>query len=153
MTSLVGQLPIFTVKAELAPMLSLGHTPYGERRVVGITGGTVHGRKLTGRILPGGADWQIIRKDGAADIQARYVIETDSGARILVDSKGLRHGPPDVLERLARGDKVDPAQYYFRTVMRFETGDPELDWLNRILALARGERSARSVRLDVYEVE
>jgi len=153
MTSLLGNLPIFTVDAELEAVLSLGQTPYGERRVVGITGGTVQGPKLTGRILPGGADWQIIRKDGAADIQARYVIETDRGARVVVDSKGLRHGPPEVLERLARGDKVDPAQYYFRTVMRFETGNAELDWLNRILALARGQRQARSVRLDVYEVE
>ena len=69
-----------------------------------------------------------------------------------MNSVGLRHGPPEVLERLARGDKVDPAQYYFRTAMRFETGDAELDWLNRILALARGERQARAVRLDVYEV-
>jgi hypothetical protein len=153
MTSLVGNLPIFTIDAELEAVLSLGHTPYGERRFVGIAGGTVQGPKLNGRILPGGADWQIIRKDGAADIQARYVIESDRGARILVNSVGLRHGPPEVLERLARGDKVDPAQYYFRTVMRFETGDAGLDWLNRILALARGERSARSVRLDVYEVE
>ena len=153
MTALVGNEPIFTVDAELEAVLSLGHTPYGERRVVGITGGTVQGPKLTGRILPGGADWQIIRKDGAADIQARYIIETERGARVVVDSKGLRHGPPDVLERLARGDKVDPAQYYFRTVMRFETGDAELDWLNRILALARGRREARSVRLDVYEVK
>jgi hypothetical protein len=153
MTSLVGNEPIFTVDAELEAVLSLGHTPYGERRVVGITGGTVQGPKLKGRILPGGADWQIIRKDGAADIQARYVIETERGARVVVDSKGLRHGPPEVLERLARGDKVDPAQYYFRTAMRFETGDAELDWLNRILALARGRREARSVRLDVYEVK
>jgi len=153
MTALVGNEPIFTVDAELEAVLSLGHTPYGERRVVGITGGTVQGPKLKGRILPGGADWQIIRKDGAADIQARYIIETERGARLVVDSKGLRHGPPDVLERLARGDKVDPAQYYFRTVMRFETGDAELDWLNRILALARGRREARSVRLDVYEVK
>jgi len=153
MTALVGNEPIFTVDAELEAVLSVGHTPYGERRVVGISGGTVQGPKLKGRILPGGADWQIIRKDGAADIQARYIIETDRGARVVVDSKGLRHGPPEVLERLARGDKVDPAQYYFRTAMRFETGDKELDWLNRILALARGERSARSVRLDVYEVQ
>ncbi len=152
MTLIVGNEPIFTVDAELEAILSLGHTPYGERRVVGITGGTVQG-KVNGRILPGGADWQIIRKDGAADIQARYVIETDRGARIVVDSKGLRHGPPEALERLARGDKVDPAQYYFRTVMRFETADPELDWLNRILALARGQRDARNVRLDVYEVK
>jgi Protein of unknown function (DUF3237) len=144
---------IFTIDAELEAMLNFGSTPYGERRIIGISGGTVQGPKLNGRILPGGADWQIIRSDGAADIQARYTIEADGGAHILVNSQGLRHGPPEVLERLARGDKVDPALYYFRTVMRFETGDAGLGWLNRILALARGERRARSVRLEVYEVE
>ena len=144
---------IFTIDAELEAMLNFGSTPYGERRIIGISGGTVQGPRLNGRILPGGADWQIIRSDGAADIQARYTIEADGGAHILVNSQGLRHGPPEVLERLARGDKVDPALYYFRTVMRFETGDAGLGWLNRILALARGERRARSVRLEVYEVE
>ena len=149
---LLSDQPIFTVDAELEPMLNLGRTPYGERRIIGIAGGTVHGPRLQGRILPGGADWQFIRNDGAADIQARYTIEAASGAHILVDSVGLRHGPPEVIARLARGDKVDPALYYFRTVMRFETGDAELDWLNRILALARGQREAMSVRLDVYEV-
>ena len=150
---MLSSAPIFTIQAELDAMMTLGSTPYGERRLVGITGGTVTGPKLTGRILPGGADWQIVRGDGAADIQARYVIETDSGAHIMVDSKGLRHGPPQVLEKLARGENVDPALYYFRTAMRFETADPAFDWLNRILAVARGQRQARSVRLDVYEVE
>jgi hypothetical protein len=145
--------PIFTIQAELEAIMSLGRTPLGERRIIGILGGTVQGPKLNGRVLPGGADWQIVRADGAADIQARYTIETDSGARILVNSDGLRHGPPDVLEKLARGDSVDPALYYFRTVMRFETSAPEVDWMNRILALARGQREARAVRLDVYEVE
>ncbi len=150
---MLSPAPIFTVTAELAAMMTLGRTPYGERRVIGIVGGTVQGPKLNGRILPGGADWQIVRADGAADIQARYIIESDQGARIVVNSTGLRHGPPEVLAQLARGDKVDPARYYFRTVMRFETADAGVDWLNRILALARGERQARSVRLDVYEVE
>jgi hypothetical protein len=145
--------PIFTVHADLEPIMNLGHTPYGERRVIGITGGTVSGPKLKGRILPGGSDWQIIRGDGAADIQARYTIESDTGARILVYSAGLRHGPPEVMERLAKGDNVDPSLYYFRTVLRFETADPSVDWLNRILGLARGAREARAVRLDVYEVE
>ncbi|HEX3858216.1 MAG TPA: DUF3237 domain-containing protein [Pseudolabrys sp.] len=149
---LLGHQPIFTIAAELEAVVTLGRTPYGERRFVGITGGTVRGPKLNGRILPGGADWQIVRTDTAADIEARYIIEAESGARILVNSAGLRHGPPEVLEQLARGDKVDPALYYFRTVMRFETADPAADWLNRILALARGERAARSVRLEVYEV-
>jgi hypothetical protein len=150
---MLGKAPIFTIEAELDAMMSLGRTPYGERRFVGISGGTVSGAKLNGRILPGGADWQIVRADGAADIEARYVIETDKGARVMVDSKGLRHGPPEVIEKLARGDKVDPALYYFRTVMRFEAADPALAWLNRILALARGEREARRVRLAVFEVE
>jgi hypothetical protein len=153
MAGMLGTHPIFTIHAELEAIMNLGRTPYGERRVIGILGGSVKGAKLNGRILPGGADWQIVRNDGVADIQARYTIETDAGARILVSSEGLRHGPPAVMERLARGDSVDPAQYYFRTAMRFETADPAVDWLNRILALARGQREARSVRLDVYEVE
>ncbi|MEP7030599.1 MAG: DUF3237 domain-containing protein [Pseudolabrys sp.] len=150
---MLGTQPIFTIHAELEGILNLGHTPYGERRIISILGGTVRGPKLTGRILPGGADWQIIRSDGAADIQARYTIETDSGATIMVQSDGLRHGPPDVMARLAQGDNVDPTLYYFRTAMRFETADPAVDWLNRIIALARGQREARAVRLDVYEVK
>jgi uncharacterized protein DUF3237 len=150
---MLSREPIFTIHAELEGVTSLGRTPYGERRVIGILGGSVRGPKLAGRILPGGADWQIIRSDGAADIKARYTIETDAGALIMVTSEGLRHGPPDVLEKLLRGDNVDPRLYYFRTVMRFETADKSVDWLNRILALARGQREARAVRLDVYEVE
>lgn len=145
--------PIFTIHAELEAAMNLGRTPYGERRVIGITGGTVSGSKLNGRVLPGGADWQIIRTDGAADIQARYTLESDSGGRILVYSAGLRHGPPDVMTALARGDNVDPSLYYFRTVLRFETSDPAAAWLNRILALASGKREPRAVRLAVYEVE
>ena len=152
MTHLISPQPIFRVHAEVADITHLGRTPYGERRVINILGGRVEGPRLSGRILPGGADWQIVRPDGAADIQARYTIETDAGARILVDSEGLRHGPPEVMERLARGEAVDPALYYFRTVMRFETSDPAVDWLNRILALARGARDKATVRLEVHEV-
>jgi hypothetical protein len=152
MPSVLSDQPIFIVDAELDTIMNLGPTPYGERRIINILDGTVAGPKLNGRILPGGADWQFIRADGAADIQARYTIETDAGARILVSSEGLRHGPPEVIAALARGEAVDPSLYYFRTLMRFETSDRALDWLNRILALARGERRARSVRLAVYEV-
>lgn len=144
--------PIFRVEVELADILRLGQTPYGERRIIDIRGGRVSGPKLNGRILPGGADWQIIRTDGAADIRARYTIETESGALILVSNDGLRHGPPEAMERLGRGEAVDPSLYYFRTSMRFETSATEFAWLNKILALARGTREARAVRLDVYEV-
>ena len=144
--------PIFRVHVELADSLQFGPTPAGERRVINILGGRVEGAKLQGRILSGGADWQLIRADGAADIQARYTIEANGGGLILLNSEGLRHGPPDVMARLARGESVDPGQYYFRTLMRFETGEQTLSWLNRILAIAYGAREARAVRFDVFEV-
>lgn len=149
---MISPKPIFRIHAELADILPVGRTPVGERRMIAILGGRVEGDKLNGHILPGGADWQVVRSDGAADIRANYVIETDGGARVMVTSEGLRHGPPEVLERLAAGEPVAPELYYFRTVMRFETGDRGLDWLNRILALARGVRQPKHVRLDVHEV-
>src|SRR6201981_4108376 len=111
--------PIFRIYAELADILHLGATPYGDLRVSNILGGGVEGSRLSGRILPGGADWQIVRPDGVADLCARYTIESDGGARILDASDGLRHGPPDVIAQLARGEIVDPALYYFRSAMRF----------------------------------
>ncbi len=144
--------PIFTVHAALAEILPLGKTPAGERRIINILGGRVEGPRLAGQILPGGADWQLIRADGAADIQARYTIKSDQGGLVLVSSDGLRHGPPDVLARLARGEAVDPALYFFRTLMRFETADPALDWMNRILAIAHGARLPNAVTLEVFEV-
>jgi Protein of unknown function (DUF3237) len=149
---MISNEPIFRIHAELADILHLGSTPYGDRRVINILGGRVEGPHLSGRILPGGADWQIVRPDGVADLQARYTIEADGGARILVASDGLRHGPADVIAGLARGEAVDPALYYFRTAMRFETSDPALAWLNRIIAIGRGAREPRAVRLEVFEV-
>jgi hypothetical protein len=144
--------PLCIFHVELADILAFGATPYGERRVVNILGGSVTGMRLRGRILPGGADWQIIRSDGTADIRARYTIEAEDGALILVNSEGLRHGPADVIARLGRGEPVDPALYYFRTALRFETATPSHAWLNKILAIGRGQREARAVRLEVFEV-
>jgi hypothetical protein len=148
---MISKEPILRIHADLGEIVDAGTTPYGGRRVIEILGGRVEG-KVAGKILSGGADWQIIRSDGVADIQARYVIETDDGARVLVTSNGLRHGPADVLAAIARGEKVNPALYYFRTVMRFEASNPSLDWFNRIIAIARGERERLSVKLDVYEL-
>jgi hypothetical protein len=149
--NLISREPIFHVHAELAEIQQFGKSPIGERRVVDILGGRVEGRRLSGRVLPG-ADWQVVWPDGTTDLMARYGIETDSGARILVRSDGLRHGAPEVLAQLARGEPVDPSRYYFRTVMRFEAGHPSIDWLNRIIAIAVGAREKNAVHLDVYEV-
>jgi hypothetical protein len=149
---MISSEAIFRITADLGEIQMLGKTPYGERRIVEILGGSVEGRMLKGKILPGGSDWQIIRTDGVADIQARYAIETENGARILVRSEGLRHGPPEVIARVSRGENVDPSLYYFRTIMRYETSELSLDWLNRMIAIARGARERMRVKLDVFEI-
>jgi hypothetical protein len=149
---LVSDQPIFTIRSPLGGIQRLGPTPYGERRIINIEGGTVEGPRFSGKVLPGGADWQIVRADSVVHLQARYTIESDSGALILVDAEGYRHGPPEVMDRLARDETVDPALYYFRTFMRFETADPAASWLNRILAIGRGARANRAVRIEVFEV-
>ena len=149
---MISPEPIFSVRCELANILDVGMAPFGHRRVVNILGGPVSGPKLSGRVLPGGADWQIVAANGCIDLHARYTLESDAGALIQVESKGMRCASPDVLARLARGEDVDPSLYYFRTVMRFETAHPTTEWMNRILAFARGAREKNAVKLDVYEV-
>jgi Protein of unknown function (DUF3237) len=143
---------LFDARVELAEVVSLGQTPLGERRVINITGGTFKGDLLHGRVRPGGADWQLVRADGAADLDARYTLETATGALLQVRSQGLRHGPPEILARLAAGEAVDPARYYFRTVLRFETSATDLDWLNRVIAVAHGARLPRAVQLNAFEL-
>jgi hypothetical protein len=149
---LLADKPFLRIAADLEPILDLGRTPYGERRVIHIVGGRFEGPRLQGRIIPGGADWQILRADGVADLRARYTLETDEGDLILVRSDGLRHGPADVIARLTRGESVDPSHYYFRTILRFETSSQTLAWLNRILTVARGRREVDAVQLDVFKV-
>lgn len=150
--ALVAEKPMFVITSGLGGIQMLGRTPYGERRIINILGGAVEGERLRGKVLPGGADWQIVRADGVVHLTARYTIETEAGGQILVNSEGYRHGPPEVMARLARDETVDPALYYFRTFMRFETADPQTAWLNRILALGRGIRENRAVRIEVHEV-
>jgi hypothetical protein len=104
-------------------------------------------------VLPGGADWQLVRPDGVACLDARYTLETEDGALVYVRNEGLRHGPADVIEELARGATVDPASYYMRTVPHFETGDARYAWLNRIVCVATGARRATAVELEVFEVK
>lgn len=136
---------------DVGDLVSLGRGPLGERRVVSILGGTFEGPRMRGEVLPG-ADWQIARADGVLDIDARYALKEQGGGIVRVVSQGYRYAAPDVLAALARGDDVDPATYFFRTVMRFETGASSLDWLNRTIAIATAERKARRVLLEAYRV-
>ena len=149
---LLSDQPIFTIHSPLGGIQKLGHTPYGERRIINILGGTVDGPKLKGKVLPGGADWKIVRADGVVHLTARYTVATDSGGLILINAEGYRHGPAEVMARLARDETVDPSLYYFRTFMRFETADPASAWLNRILGIGRGSRANKAVRIEVFEV-
>jgi len=144
--------PLFRAEITLAAPQELGATPLGRRRVIPITGGSFRGERLSGRVLPGGADWQVIRADGVADLDARYTIQTGDGALIYVRNKGYRHGPDEVMKRLAAGEAVDPTLYYMRTTPWFETGDARYAWLNRIVCVGTGARRAAAVELEVFEV-
>jgi hypothetical protein len=139
--------PLFRAEITLAPAQELGR-----RRIIPITGGRFHGERLSGRVLPGGADWQVIRPDGVADLDARYTLETGDGALIYVRNKGYRHGPEDVIRRLAAGEAVDPKLYYMRTTPWFETGDARYAWLNRIVCVGTGARLAAGVELEFFEL-
>ena len=145
-------VPMTQVHCEVGALVTLGPAKYGERRYVPLGGGTVRGPELNGTLVEGGVDWQVNRADGALDISAHYVIRADDGALIEVQSDGLRHGPPEVMARLARGEAVAPHEYFFRTVIRFTTGAPQWLHLNKTLALAVGRREARAVLLDFYRI-
>lgn len=130
----------------------VGATEFGERRVVPITGGRVTGDRLTGAILPGGTDEQLVSPDGVTQIHARYLMRTDDGALIRVESQGIRCGPPDLMARLAKGERIDPAQIYFAASLRFETGAAVHRDLTRRLFISRGEKRPDHVLLTVWEV-
>mgnify|MGYP005863840951 CR=1 FL=1 len=140
---------LMSLAVDVGELLSLGEAPQGERRVVAILGGSFEGPALRGSILPG-ADWQLMRRDGVLEIDARYALREAGGGIVAVRSQGYRHGPPEVLAARGRGEAVDPASYFFRTVMRFETGTGRLAWLNRVIAVAVGERRARQVLLQAH---
>ena len=122
----------------------------GQRRIIPIIGGRVEGKRLNGRILNLGADWQTIFDGGLAELDTRYAMETDDGALIEIVNYGYRHGPEDVIKAVARGEDVDPSAYYMRTHARLETGDPRYEWVNRTLFVGSGARLQQSVKVDLY---
>lgn len=141
-----------TLLVDVAPPQEIGQTPAGRRRVIPIVGGTVTGALLSGRILPGGADFQSIRSDTYTDIHARYVIETDAGETVYVENTGIRTGSAEDIAKLAQGRPVDPARIYFRSYPRFETAAPRLAWLNTHLFLGTGARYPDRVELNFFAI-
>jgi hypothetical protein len=147
-----GLEPVASLEASLGPVVDLGQGAAGRRRIVPILGGRIEGSAFRGSILPGGNDVQLVRPDGTAEIAARYGVALDGGGFLFVENKGVRHGPPEALAQLARGERVDPSLIYFRTRLRFSTEVAELAWLERDLFIGAGLRLPDVVRVDVYRV-
>lgn len=139
----------FTIRVQVGPPTELGQVPRGRRRIIPILGGTFEGPNIRGKVVPGGADWQIVRADGLAELDTRYILQTDSGHLIYVQNAGVRHAPPDVTKKLLAGEPVDPSQVYFKTIPTFETSAPELQWLTRSVFIGTGERHPSDVVIRV----
>lgn len=143
---------IFAADVTVDLPLDAGHVGKGTRRFVPIAGGEVSGPKLRGQVLRGGGDWQIIRDDGVAELEARYTLRTEDGALIFVRNYGLRHGPRHVIAALSAGESVDHASYYFRGATFFETSAAQYVWLTKQIVVCTGEREPARVRLKFYQV-
>jgi hypothetical protein len=148
----VATQPLFVMRLDVVGPRAIGITPNGDRRVGVVTGGTFEGERLSGTVLDGGADWQIARADGATTLDVRLMLQTTGGDLIGISYRGLRHGPPEVMAKIAAGQAVDPASYYFRMSAMFETAAPGLDWLNRILAVGVGHRLPEGPVYSLFEV-
>ena len=152
MTPVLETRYVFTITAHIGAVTSAGDVGFGVRRIIPITGGDVRGENLNGKVCPFGADFQIIRPNELIELEAKYAIETDDGAVIYVENKGLRFGPIELLLQLKRGEPVDPRLIYFRTVPKFETGAEKYRWLMESLFIGSAARHADRVVVDVHQV-
>jgi hypothetical protein len=148
----VRTTPLFTVTLKVSKMQNLGKTPLGERRIGIVAGGSFEGPKLNGTVEEGGSDWILARPDGALQLDVRLILKTDDGQLIGMTYRGCRHGPVAVIERLNRGEPVDPSEYYFRIAPFFETASEKYGWLNRIVAVGLGHRPPQGPVYRVFEV-
>lgn len=144
---------LFELVAEVDKPFSLGFTKHGKRQVVNIVGGTFEGPLMRGNVLKGGSDFQTIREDGTADLVANYCIQTDDNQIIYLENTGIRTASPEVLDRLTKGEDVDPSQYYMRTSTNFEVDrESRYHWLNKCVAISTGMRKAKNVIIRFYKV-
>lgn len=142
---------LFTIDLEVE-VSNIGDTPYGSRRVGRFGAGNFEGPKLKGKVLPGGACWMLMRSDDVLEIEARITLETEDKQQIYMTWKGFRHGPKEVIDRLSRGETVDPEMYYFRATPYFETSSEKYCWMNRLCSIAKGSRKGTNRTFEVFEV-
>ena len=144
---------LLTISIDLHPILDLGATPAGHRRIMPVSGGRFSGERLRGEILPhAGSDLLLTRADGAFQQDVRLPLRTHDGALILMTYRGIRHSSAEVASRISRGESVSPENYYLRTVPFFETAAPAYDWLNHIVTVGIGERIPNGAAYDVFEI-
>jgi hypothetical protein len=143
---------IFDAHVTVGEPLDLGDVGKGRRRIVPITGGDFSGPQLRGVVPPGGADWQVLRDDGVAELEARYTLRADDGALIYVHNHALRHGPPEVMAALAAGRPAAPGSYYFRGAAFFETSSAHHAWITKHIIVCTGQREPARVMLQFYKV-
>jgi len=143
----------FTLRVDLAAPIEMGQGRAGLRRIIPIIGGAALGPDINGRVLNLGADWQTVHADGAAHLDTRYALETEDGATIEIVNIGVRHGPSEIMARLAAGEDVDPNSYYMRSAARLETGDDRYAWVNHTLFVCAGIRRASAVEIAYYKVD
>jgi hypothetical protein len=143
---------LFTMRLDVKPMVIIGATPAGFKRVGVIPGGVFEGERLNGVVLEGGSDWQTVRSDGTVHLDVKLMLKTDDGELINMMYQGLRAGEREILQRVDRGEVVDPATYYFRTTVMFDTAAVKYGWLNHILAIGTGFRTAKGPVYNLFEV-
>jgi hypothetical protein len=143
---------LMTMHVQVGTLLNIGAVPHGTRRTAPLGGGTFEGPRLRGSILPGSTDWQLLRSDGVLEMDLRFTLRTDDGALISMSAFGLRHGPSEVIAAISRGEAVDPSTYYFRTMPRFATAHPAYLYLNRLVAVASGDRRPEGPIYTIHEV-
>jgi len=144
---------IFSIKLTVPSIIDLGQTPLGGRRIAQVSGGEFSGDRIRGTVVnaPGG-DWLLMRPDQVLTLEVRLTLQTDDGEYIYMSYRGLRHGPKDVMDKVNKGEAVDPSLYYFRMSPIFETSSEKYAWLNRIIGVGSGRRESTGPIYEVYEV-
>jgi Protein of unknown function (DUF3237) len=148
----IATQPLFVMRLDVKPIVVVGQTPGPFRRVGIVPSGTFAGERLSGTVLDGGSDWQTVRDDGSTTLDVRLLLKSDDDVTIAMSYRGVRHGPAELMERLERGQVIDPASYYFRIAPIFEAPAGRYEWLNRIIAVGTGHRFESGPVYSVFEV-
>ena len=144
--------PLLALRLDVRGPMPVIATPGAARRIGVVTGGSFDGERLSGTVMDGGSDWQTLKADGSVALDVRLILLTSDGAHVAMTYRGVRHGTPEAIARVDRGEVVDPSEIYFRSIVQFETAAPRYDWLNHMVAVGVGQRRTDGPVYSVFEV-